>query len=304
MKIIAEIGSNVKSLEDCRKSIEMAAEAGADAVKFQHFTDYDMFGFNLGNTPSIAEDMIPTLKSQADKCGVEFSCTFFSPEKLRRNSGMLDFIKIASSDMLYEEMLQQAKDLKKMVLLSTGGHDYHEIKEAVKLLDKRRLILMYCESEYPAKETDLDKLLVLEKIHKKLGVSDHSLDIYQTPVLARDRGALYLEKHVNFLDYQDTPDAPHSLTRKQFADMVKKIEGKKRIHLLSPGEHEMISLHNRRCVASKGIIEGEKLEYGVNFGYYRSIIPEVNPILSIKDVEGKTAKRPIKQGQSITERYI
>jgi len=304
MKVIAEICSNVKNLKDCFKSIDMAAEAGADYVKFQYFTDRDMYGMNLGYKPILNLDEIPQLSKYARNMGIGFSCTFFNPETLRANSQYIDFIKIASSDMLYEDLLKQAKDLHKLILLSTGGHTEEQVEKALTWIDNRRLVLMYCESAYPAKRTDLDKLEVLKIFTKKIGVSDHSLDVYQTPILARDLGVLYFEKHVNFLDYTDTPDAPHSLSHKEFQDMMSKLKGKKRLNLLSPDEMPMVSMYNRRCVATKKITAGEKLIYGENFGYYRSLKPETEGFRLTSYLKGKVAKREILQGQTITGRYI
>lgn len=129
MKVIAEIGSNFKSLEDCFFSIEQAKAAGADAVKFQCFTSEEMYGLPGKIDPLLNLDRIPLLKNAADKNGIEFMCTMFSPEFLRFSLPYLETIKIASSDMEYLELIDVAMASGKDIYLSTGGHTKAEIAQ-------------------------------------------------------------------------------------------------------------------------------------------------------------------------------
>lgn len=303
MKIIAEVGSNVKTIDDCIKSISLAKSCGAHAVKFQYFTDEEMFGFDCGNKPIIDVSWLPTLKEKADACGIEFMCTFFSPESLKQHADLIDTVKIASSDMMYTELLLVAKSLKKQILLSTGGHSLTDVRKIVGALGECDLILLYCESVYPARRTNLDKLSLLKSVHKRVGVSDHSIDVYGVPYSSKHYGALVLEKHVNFCGYDDTPDAPHSLTADEFKDMVDYINEGDKINaiLRSPDENHMVLRHNRRLIAIEDINFGETFKYGVNYGCFRSLKDDDNglsPYYYAK-MNGRKSIRDIKKGDSI-----
>lgn len=305
MKIIAEVGSNVKNLDDCFYSIEKAKLCGADAVKFQYFTSYDLYGRHVDIRPFFHLEDIPKFKLCADKIGIEFMCTMFSPEKLEKVLPYLNTIKIASSDMEYLELIDIAIDSGKDWYLSTGGHTREEIKDVLNYIgmDDKKLTLFYCESEYPTYRMNIENVFLppFDKF-PRVGVSDHSKELFTTAVLSYNCGVDVFEKHVNFCGYENTPDAPHSLSGEDFKLMVRLInDSEMKIDLVSPGEMPMRLRYNRRLIATQTILKGEYLVYGLNFGCYRALhdsVDGLSPMLYHK-VNQTIADRDYKPGDVI-----
>jgi sialic acid synthase SpsE len=206
-------------------------------------------------------------------------CTVFSPEMLIYLLPMIDTIKIASSDMEYMEMIDIAIKSEKDLYLSTGGHNQAEIQRMVNYIGVTNdyMTLFYCESEYPTFKTDFRKLSLDPFLtYERIGLSDHSKEVYSTIIEARDYGISVIEKHVNFCHYKDTADAGHSLGFTDFELMIKAIRGEYPKDMLSPGEREMRLRHNRRLVVLKYIKAGEYFAYGKNFGCYRSLVDSLD----------------------------
>lgn len=231
MKVIAEIGSNWKTHEDCRKSIQMAKLCGADIVKFQSFTAKDLHGVESSRELSPA---LTCLKDIADEFDIEFMCTAFSCEGYSFINPLVRRHKVASAEITAIDLLETVNSFKKPVLLSTGGATLAEIETAVAKLKDCPVTILYCVTDYPARIVDFRHLEILKEHFGggySYGYSDHSSDVLNIPILARKHGSVILEKHVNFTDHTDTPDAPHSLNTEEFAMMVKHLKGE-----LSPVE--------------------------------------------------------------------
>jgi N-acetylneuraminate synthase len=309
MYVIAEIGSNFKTFEDCTKSIELAEATGADAVKFQHFTESEMFGFNSDKTklafPSIYDktklpfEWIPKLWDKSVEVGIDFMCTTFDPDKLLEVDPYVSMHKIASSDMSYGGLVEAALATEKKILISTGGHSLGEVHEMLEFFGSDRISLMYCESVYPANIYDLRKIELLKQFGLPVGVSDHSREIYSVPLAAQAAGAVYFEKHVNFTGVK-SDDSPHSLNQTEFKRMVESIRGGLPAMILSDTEQDMVLMHNRRLIAVKDIKKGDDFVVGSNVGYFRSKKPSTvgsNPLLPLRE---KTAGKNYKQGEGVS----
>lgn len=312
--IIAEVGSNWTNFHDAKDSIAMAKQCGADAVKFQLFTYEDMYGC----TPTVADELkekefnkyaldpewLPLLKEKADACEIDFMCTAFSPEDLKLVNVLgVKAHKIASSDMRYPQLLEAAKESGKPLYLSCGSHNFPSIKQALEFVDKDNTTLMYCSSEYPSTWHNLRLINVLRKhFSSNVGYSDHSIDIYTPVVAARLHGATIIEKHFKAKDEMDTPDSAHSLNPERFKYMVNLIhDPDSYMKMPNPGERHMIMRNNRRLIATRDIVEGEPLCYGINYGCYRSLKDDTHGWSGMdwKHVNGKEAKKAIGMGDSI-----
>jgi N-acetylneuraminate synthase len=287
--IIAEVGSNWRTLEDCMTSISMAKACGAHAVKFQAFDDESLYGikvkrgyagphgesvYECGKHPSaLPLEWLPKLKEKADACGIEFMCSAFSPELVAAVDPFVNLHKVASAEMTHVRILEKLRSFGKPVILSTGASGVDDIQQALEVLAQIPTILMYCVAAYPAQEITLETIQTIKaSFGGPVGYSDHSTDVLHIPVSAvRDFGACVLEKHFTAID-GDTPDAPHSLNSDQFKRMVTHI-GQGGEGVIGPTREEtpMILRHNRRLIATKDIAVGEPLTEGVNFGIYRSL---------------------------------
>lgn len=303
MFIIAEIGSNWSTFEDCKSSIAHAKAAGADAIKFQLFSSHELYGSDIRPLSTcLPREWVPKLWELARASEIEFMCTPFSPDGIEFLDPFVARHKIASSDLCHTEMLIAAAKTEKPIILSTGGHGIKDVEYALDVLQGyKQITLLYCESNYPAYHTDLRKLDLLRVQCYPLGLSDHSREITSIPLSAKEAGCTVLEKHVNFVGVSG-PDAPHSLSGTEFKDMVRALRGEKEtLDLLSPYESDMVTMHNRRCIATKDIRAGEKLYYDGNFGLYRSTKHDttaLHPALAA-GINGKISKIDIKKGDGI-----
>ncbi len=302
--IIAEIGSNWRTLDDCFESIRVAKDCGADAVKFQAFTPEALYGLHgVGSFEHVMRlDWLPRLRAKADEVGIEFGCTAFSPDLVAAVDPFVHWHKVASSDAAWPQMLEAVAKCGKPVLVSMGAkippQEQDIYDHLTTLMDLDLLVQMQCVAAYPADFTDLPSRYGYP--HSYDGLSDHTLG-YTATVEAARRGAIVIEKHFTAFD-MDTPDRPHSLTPKQFKRMVDIIRGRK----VESEEIPMYLRHNRRLIATRDISAGEVLKYGENFGSYRSLKDDTRGASPFDwdKVEGRMAKGSIGRGSTIVLRDV
>ncbi len=333
--IIAEIGSNWTSLQDCLDSIIQAKLAGADAAKFQLYSWYDLYGVqardvhdgkssymfdpekpekswrNLPGTMPLK--WLPDLKHQCDRVEIDFMCSAFSPELIDVVDPYVKTHKLASSEMCHVRMLEKFRKIGKPLIMSTGAQTVSDIWSAIRVLrgdggawgslPPLDVTLMYCVSSYPANETDLDLIMQLcKEFSLPPGFSDHSLDYLNLPRFAWTAfGATVIEKHFTAIE-ATTPDSGHSLNPDQFRNMVNKIRGR-HVSVIGPvkSELDMLTKHKRRLIAIRDIKQGSILQENVNFGIYRSLKEDMNALdpFKIEYVNNRLAKRDIKAGDGI-----
>lgn len=301
--IIAEVGSNWTSLEDCLFSIRAAKSCNADAVKFQLFTHEDLFGEQKSdtNTKELPRQWIPALADECKNQDIEFMCSAFSPDALNFLNPFVNIHKIASAEMTHVRLLDAAKDSGKPVILSTGAHNLQDIHRSVKLLNPDKTIVMYCIASYPARQTFLESINILrDELNLPVGYSDHSQDSITIPRMAIGHGAVVLEKHVNFVGCT-SPDSPHSLSLTEFKEMIKYLEKPRNEFHYNKEEEPMILQHNRRLIATSNLKAGDKLIEGVNFGIYRSKERDTKALSAffIDEVNGKLLKNSLKAFEGI-----
>jgi N,N'-diacetyllegionaminate synthase len=307
--IIAEVGSNWGTFDDCLDSIRVAKECGADAVKFQMFNEKALYGFNEDTAYTdliidgfgsflpgeIPATWLPALRAKADEVGIEFGCTAFSPELVAVVDPYVHWHKVASSDAAWPQMLEAVGACKKPVLLSTGAKTNAEVTRAMNYLGpKVSIVALVCVASYPADYVNLDAFVTGRS---GLGLSDHTLG-YTATVEAARCGAVVIEKHFTAFPEMDTPDRPHSLTPPQLKRMIDIIRGK----AVESEEKDMFLRHNRRLIATQDIAPGDKLTYGVNYGAYRSLKDDERAACPFdwQKVEARMAKGPIGRGDGIS----
>lgn len=313
--LIAEVGSNWQTLEHCLRSIEAAKEVGADAVKFQLFDVYDLYGIDMADLDvplfnkvegmlksRLPQKWLPDLKAKADACGIEFMCTAFSPELVAAVDPFVEVHKVASSDACWPQMLDAVGRTGKPCLVSVGATSFKNIERMTGHIDGD-LVILYCVAAYPARTIDLRVFDLLNAEWKYVGFSDHSTDVFGAPIEAARRGAVVIEKHFTAFPNLETPDRPHSLDSFEFKTMVDHIRGLKKPEIGPTWEEDdMLVRHKRRLIATRDVSRKEALHYGVNFGAYRSLEPTggLSPF-AWERVEGKLATVAIKRGAAIGE---
>ncbi len=189
---IAEVSSNHHcELSRCIAFIERAAAIGCDAVKFQLFKIHDLFAPKILAASKehqrrkdweLPLEFLPELAGACKELGVEFGCTPFYMEAVEELGPYVDFYKIASYELLWDDLLIACGLTGKPVVLSSGMATLEEIRHAVKVLRGvgcQELTLLHCVSSYPA-PLDECNLSAIETLQKEFGCpsgwSDHSVN--------------------------------------------------------------------------------------------------------------------------------
>lgn len=268
MKIVLDVGSNWETLEDCFDSIKKAELIGADAVKFQCYTNEDLFGIPGELKGGIPERWFGLLRAAADNARIEFMCSVFDANKVLTLDPYVRTHKIASSELRNIDLLRRTGSTGKPVILSCGGASYRSISTALKEIGKDKVTLLYCVVDYPARTHALSIMQDLKKkYHVEVGYSDHSLDIFEAPMSAKRLGASVLEKHFKIRDFQSGDNA-HSLNTRQARAMIDYVHSGICAYQ-EPTQKEYNSNIIRRAVATQLIRVGEILVKDVNYGMYR-----------------------------------
>ncbi len=327
--IVAEVGSNWHTYDDCKESIDLAAACGASAAKFQLFSGRELYGPNASPvTHELPGEWLEKLAARCKLRGIEFMCTAFSPEVVRLVNQYVNIHKVASSDLTDPLMLEAVKSTGKPVLLSTGASSWGDISIALlghkelawKGFPKDQAVVLYCNAAYPSTQHNLFMMDELKKLGFPVGLSDHSLDSVYCPLSAvKHFGAVVIEKHFKLRSENDTlkasmgdefstlgmntPDAPHSLDPGAFKLMVDHIRGKRVTgYLPSYEENHMFLRNNRRLIATQDIAAGQVLVRGKNYGAYRSLQDDSQGFHPMfwQSLEGKAVKAAVKAGQGIS----
>lgn len=279
--IIAEAGVNHNGeLSLAKKLIEAAAEAGADAVKFQTFKTEAIVtasapkaNYQKGTT-SAAESQYEMLKklelSKEDFLALQEHCaahdilfmsTPFDLESIDFLAGLgLEIFKIPSGELTNLPYLRKLGELQKNIILSTGMADLIEIKKAMDVLisagtPKEKITVLHCTTDYPTPYADVN-LLAMKTLRSELGVkvgySDHTLGI-EVPIAAVALGAEVIEKHFTLDKKMVGPDHQASLEPTELRQMIRAIRHIERA-LGKAEKMPTLSEQRSRAVVRKSIV--------------------------------------------------
>jgi pseudaminic acid synthase len=276
--VVAELSANHgQDLARARELIALAAQAGADAVKFQTYTPDTLtldssapaFVHHAGSlwqgrslhalyreayTPW---EWLPALRDVALAHGLEWFSTAFDPSAVE----FLDDLgcpvhKAASFEIVDLPLIARMAASGKPLLLSTGMASLEEIADAVAAARQAGagpLALLKCTSAYPAPAEAMN-LRTLPDLATRFGVpvglSDHSLGL-TVPLAAVALGACLVEKHFCRSRREPGPDSGFSMEPQEFADMVAAVRVAERALgevRYGPGPHELESVRFRRSL--------------------------------------------------------
>ncbi len=330
--IIAEIGNNHNGdMELARKSIEAAAIAGADAVKFQKRTLNEVFTQELLSKPQtnskslgstygeyrskleLSYDQFRELKEYAHSLGVAFFVTPFDLTSAKKLTEIgMDAWKIASFDVNHKPLLEFVASQGQPMFLSTGMATLEEMDEAIATIHKynNELTVFHCVSVYPTPDEDLNLGAITTMLARytdtPIGYSGHELGFIPT-VSAVTLGACAVERHFTLDKTLPGPDhATVSLDVPEFTDMVRQI---RRI------EHAVrdtsIRLHEKEVAIrnkhGKSVVSRVRIPAGVTVSAdmltCKSPGHGVKPTL-IHTVIGKKAKEDIPEDTVIVESLL
>lgn len=287
--IIAEIGINHNgSLDLAKRLIDLAADSGVDAAKFQMRHMSSMYR-NDGNASNASEDLGAqyTLEVLAratltddqmieafDHCRRRGIIPLCSPWDLESVAVLaaygLEGYKVASADMTNHDLLRAIAAIGKPMMISTGMSSEQEIQQTVSLLRSwgAPFSLLHCNSTYPApfKDVNLRYLDRLREIGGGLvGYSGHERG-YAVCVAAVARGAKIIEKHFTLDRTMLGNDHRVSLEPNEFASMVEAIRqveeslGDDAARVVSPGERMNRDVLAKSLVAAIDIQVGATIE--------------------------------------------
>jgi N-acetylneuraminate synthase len=288
---IADIAANHDhSLERAKELIKRAADAGANAAKFQNFkaeTIVSNRGFlELGKklshqsrwSKSVYEvykeaelplEWTEKLIDQCQNSGIDYFTAPYDLEMIRILEPRMPFFKVGSGDISWKESLNLMLSSNKSLFLATGASTMEEVIRAVELVESfpQPYVLMQCNTNYTGGDSNFDylNLNVLSNFAKKfpkaiLGLSDHSKG-HVAVLGAVSLGARVIEKHFTDDQSRQGPDHSFSLTPVDWENMVKDTRILERC--LGTGE-KIIELNevDSRIVQRRGLRYAKRLKAG------------------------------------------
>jgi sialic acid synthase SpsE len=330
---IADIAANHDGdLERAKDLIYRAAEAGADAAKFQHFeaaTIVSDFGFkSLGGQQShqkswkksvfdvykdatVSLDWTATLKETCDKAGISFFTSPYSIEIVEHIDPYVPAYKIGSGDITWIEMVKHIASKQKPYILATGASTVDDVVRAVSagIEVNPMLCVMQCNTNYTAslenlKFVNLNVLKVYRLMFPDLllGLSDHTPGL-ATVLGAVSLGARMIEKHFTDDTKRDGPDHNFSMDPASWREMVDRTRELESalgcgIKGIEGNERETVVLQRRAIRARSKIDVGTTLTRE-HLSVLRPCPADGLPPYRMSDLIGKKIKREVSAGEHI-----
>lgn len=316
--IIAEAGVNYNGdINLAKRMVDVAAEAGADIVKFQTGKPENSISVNAKKadyqeaTTGTDESQLemckklmlldkdyPELVDYCNKKGIEFLSTPFDRESVDflANLGVRKW-KIPSGEITHLPLLVHIAKRGEPVILSTGMSTIEEIRDALSVLAENGandITVLQCNTEYPTPFEDAN-ITAMNTLKKEfgcnIGYSDHTLGI-TAPIAAVALGATVIEKHFTLDRHMPGPDQSASLEPDELKTMVKMIretelalgDGEKK-----PSDSEL----KNKDIARKSIVAKKSIKAGEIFSEENITCKRPgNGISPMKwnDIIGQTAK--------------
>lgn len=330
---IADIGANHDgSLNRAKKLIRLAAKAGANAAKFQHFSvntivsdkgfkslgkkfshqkNWSKSVYDVYKDASINITWTKELKKTCDAEGIHFFSSPYSFEMVDHLEKYVPAYKIGSGDINWLEIIEYISKKNKPVILASGASNFNEVVRAVKCIEKynNQIVLMQCNTNYTAssknfKYINLNVLKEYEKNFKNviLGLSDHTFG-HTTVLGAVALGARVIEKHFTDNNNRVGPDHKFAMNPTTWFEMVnatRELEGSlgNRTKKIEKNEKETIILQRRAIRLKTEIKKGEKIKKE-NIIPLRPCPKNAYPLEKIKNLIGKKTKRKFLEGEYI-----
>ena len=225
--IIAEAGINHNgNFEIAKKLVDIAKRGGADAVKFQTFTSNEL------PFPNLTYPETEELKKYCDSKHITFLSTPHSLSAIDFLNHLIPAYKIASPHIINSYFVKRIKIKHKPIIASTGSikHSnkmatYTEINNFLRLVDPTNLILLYCISEYPCYNFDIEHFCEFIDRYGTIpvGISCHEKGIQNT-LEAVQNGACMIEKHITLDKDFACPDKEVSIDPYTLRELVKDIK--------------------------------------------------------------------------------
>ncbi len=289
--LIAEAGVNHNGdITIAKKLIDLAAEVGVDAVKFQTFisenlilkkipkvkyqksstNDQEDF-YDMVKKYELTKEEFTSLKKYCEKKKIIFLSTPFDLTSVNwlEELGVAAY-KVGSGDMNNFPLLKTICSKRKAIFLSTGMANLDEIKNSIDFIRMNGvndIILFQCTTNYPAsfEELNLNVIETFKKIFPDLllGFSDHSLGI-EASIIALGKGVKVIEKHFTLDREMAGPDHKASLNPNDLLAWVKAIKNAEKslgkyTKEVSDAENEIAKVARKSIVSYVDLKEGDFL---------------------------------------------
>ena len=286
---IAEAGVNHNgSIKLGKQLVDVAVEAGADAVKFQTFiteniitlnapkstyhiettgSDNKQTWFELLKTQEMSRQMHLQIIEYCNKKRIIFLSTPYDEQSV----DLLDELnvaafKVASTDTNNLPLLRYMALKKRPMILSTAMATMEEVEESVAAVREKGLndiAVLQCTGNYPARLTDSNLRVIntyRKKLHCVVGYSDHTPDVIN-PIAATAMGAKIYEKHFTLNKTLPGPDHRMSLDPEELKQTVKAI--RKTEGALGRSEKQVLEVEKEnRLLLRKSLVADKDINKG------------------------------------------
>jgi sialic acid synthase SpsE len=292
---IADIAANHDGdLRRAKALIQLAAQAGADAAKFQNFRAPEIvsdYGFTHMNAQvshqagwkrsvvdvyadaSIPFEWTPILKETCDEAGIDYFSSPYDFDAIDMLDPYVPAYKIGSGDITWLEVLERMASKNKPVILATGAADIGDVQRAVHAILKinSQLILLQCNTNYTAADGNFDhiNLRVLQTYQTMfpemvVGLSDHTHG-HATVLGAVALGARVIEKHFTDDNDREGPDHKFAMNPHAWAAMVTNTRQLERAlgsadKYVAGNEQDTVVVQQRCVRAARAIKAGEVIQ--------------------------------------------
>jgi N-acetylneuraminate synthase len=244
--IIAEIGINHNGdIKIAKKLVDLAIDAGCDAVKFQKRTIEKVYSKKVLDGPrdspwgttqrqqkeglELSEKEYKIIDTYCKKRKIEwFVSCWDTASQIQMRKFKTKFNKVASAMLVHKKLLKLIAEEKKYTFISTGMSTIKDIEEAVKIFKKYKcpFELMHTNSTYPMplEDANLNVITTLKKKFKcNVGYSGHETSSYLLPIIAVTLGATSLERHITLDRAMYGSDQAASLEKAGLKRMVRDV---------------------------------------------------------------------------------
>ena len=327
---IADIAANHDG--DLQRAIDLiwlAAEAGADAAKFQHFAaetivsdygfrqlgqqhshqrEWEKSVYDVYREASLNTDWNQTLVETCQTAGIDFFTSPYSFALVDMVDPLVSAYKVGSGDITWLDIIHHMASKGKPILLATGASSLDDVQQAVDVILalNPQLVLMQCNTNYTASLENFRfvNLRVLETYRTLypgvvLGLSDHTPG-HATVLGAVALGARVIEKHLTDDNNRTGPDHKFSMNGTTWREMVKRTRELE--HALGDGikcveenERETVVLQRRSMRAARRLSRGDVIT-STDFTALRPCPPDALPPIAFPALLGATLLRDIETG--------
>ncbi len=240
VRFVAEVSSNHhQDLVRCFAFIDRSAAIGCTAVKFQLFKIRELFAPEVLERSEVHRareqwelpvEFLPHLAERCRQQRIQFSCTPFYLGAVQELEPYVDFYKIASYELLWEDLLRACARTQKPVVLSTGMATVEEVTHATRVVRDagcQDLTVLHCVSGYPAApgECNLSSLETLrERCGCSVGWSDHTVNPSVIYRAVHRWGATMVEFHLDLDRQGEEFQSGHCWLPEDMAPVIQSVE--------------------------------------------------------------------------------